>query len=284
MRFSHSSKEMYETCPYKWKLHYQNKYRSVRVGSALAFGNSFDLALNELLTSRDILKASEVFQADWGQWKHKPIINYYKSDFDRELCSPWELDEIDLPQFSDVSEHLLGYYTLLNKGLRMLTAYEAEILPKIKNVISVQREFDIPIPGTEDTVCGKLDLIAEMDDGNTYILDNKTTSTPYPKHSPSTKPQTALYSLGLPEYNNNTGFLTVNKKSFATQVLLGQAPEELKEEVINQFTELSEKIKSEKFSKNKKGCFSFGQRCQFYSHCHGEGFSEDIYEEVKDEL
>jgi hypothetical protein len=256
----------------------------VRVGSALAFGNSFDLALNELLLTRDILKATETFHANWGDWKHKPLIDYYKSDLDRELCSPWELDEIDLPQNKGVSEHLLGYYTLLNKGLRMLAAYEKEILPEIKKVISVQGEFTIPIPDSEDTVGGKLDLVAELTDDKIYILDNKTASQNYPKNSCETKPQTALYALGMPEYESRVGFLVINKKTFKTQILTGVAPDELKNSVMQKFTEFSKKITEGEFPKNRKGCVTFGQRCQFYSHCHGEGFSEDIFEQVKNEL
>jgi len=275
-KFSHSSKELYQTCPYKWHLHYQKKYRSVRVGSALAFGNSFDLALNELLLTRDILKATEVFLASWAEWKNKPLIDYYKSDLDISLCSAWELEE------AKSSEHLLGYYTLLNKGLRMLAAYDAEVLPEIKNVISVQSEFEIAIPSTEDTVGGKLDLIAELGDGKTYILDNKTTSKPYPKNSCQTKPQTALYALGLPEYENRVGFLTVDKKTFKTQILTGVAPKELQETVMSDFKNLSESVGQNQFDKDKKGCMAFGQKCIYYSHCWGQGFSEDIYEEVKD--
>lgn len=284
MKFSNTAKELYQLCPYKWHLHYQKKYRSVRVGSALAFGVAFDLALNELLTSRCALKSHEVFLESWSEWKNKPIIDYYKSDLDRELCSPWELQEIDLPQNKAVSEHLLGYYTLLNKGTKMLAAYEAEILPKIKKTLSVQTEFTIPIHGTEDTVGGKLDLIAELEDGNTYILDNKTTSTPYPKNSCETKPQTALYAIGVPEHEGRVGFLTVNKKTFKTQILTGVAPTELREAVMAEFTELSKNVQKGNFEKNRKGCMAFGQKCPYYSHCFGDGFSSDIYEEVKDVL
>lgn len=279
MKFSNTSKDLYNTCPYKWYLHYKKNYRSVRQGSALVFGTSFDLALNELLTNKNLIIASEVFTKDWSQWKDLPIIDFFKSDLDESLLNAWELIEVQSAK-PELKQHLLGYYTLLNKGLRMLAEYEQNLLPEIKLVLSVQGEFTIPIPETEHTVGGKLDLQAVLQDDKKYIIDNKTTSTPYPKNSAETKEQTALYSIGCPGFDG-VGFFTVNKKTFATQKLLGVPPKELQEAVIKQFQDLAKNIDEGKFDKNKKGCYSFGSKCQFYSHCFGDGFSEDIYESEK---
>ena len=51
---------------------------------------------------------------------------------------------------------------------------------------------------------------------------------------------------------------------------------------MSDFKNLSESVGQNQFDKDKKGCMAFGQKCIYYSHCWGQGFSEDIYEEVKD--
>lgn len=283
MKLSHSAKDVWKTCKYKWHLHYQKRYRSVRVSSALAFGSSFDLALNELLLTKDLLKATDVFWNSWEEWKHKPLVDFYKSDFNPDLLSKSDLDEIQSEEAdTDLQDHLLNWYSLRAKGLRMLSEYDLNIMPSLAEIISIQGEFEIPIPNTEHTVGGKLDLIAKIGE-DTYILDNKTTSQPYAKNSCLTKEQTALYAKGMPEYNSNVGFLTINKKDFRTQILLGKAPEELQESVMQDFVSMATEIdNSTEFDKNKKGCYSFGSKCQFYSHCWGDGFDESIYEAEKE--
>ena len=281
LKLSHSAKDVWKTCKYKWHLHYQKRYRSVRVSSALAFGSSFDLALNNLLETKDIILASEVFYNSWEEWKYKPLIDFYKSDYNPKLLSGIDEQEI-LSEDEDLKEHLENWYSLRAKGLRMLAEYDLHIMPSLAEIISIQGEFEIPIPNTEHTVGGKLDLIARIGE-HTYILDNKTTSQPYAKNSCLTKEQTALYARGMPEYDSNVGFLTINKKDFRTQILLGKAPEELQESVMQDFVSMATEIDSTtEFDKNKKGCYSFGSKCQFYSHCWGDGFNENIYEAEKE--
>jgi hypothetical protein len=52
MKLSHTAKSTYLDCPYKWNLHYNERLRSTKIGSALFFGGAIDEALNCLLLSK----------------------------------------------------------------------------------------------------------------------------------------------------------------------------------------------------------------------------------------
>ena len=51
-RLSHSALEKYIGCPAQYKLHYIDRIRSHKLGSALIFGSSLDEALNRLLQTK----------------------------------------------------------------------------------------------------------------------------------------------------------------------------------------------------------------------------------------
>lgn len=274
-RLSHSAKEKYEQCPYKYYLHYVLKYRSSLQSSALCFGNALDIALNIMLEGGK--NYHEVFDFEWNKYKEIcDSIEYYKSDLDKSLLSE---SEQALP------EHEQNFLSLKAKGHKLLSAYKEHILPKIKSVISVQGE--VTIAGydecgamTEDSIYGKLDLIAmiEKEDGEVVkaLLDNKTTGEPYPKNAVQVKDQLALYAAGFSDIEW-FGYLTLNKKNFKTQIIIDKIKEEKKQEVLTKFVDTLNKIKDGHFEKNKSNCFSFGKRCEFYSHCHRGYFDKHIY-------
>lgn len=64
-KLSHSGRELYETCGYKFQLHYNQRLRSKNTSSALLFGSAFDEALNVLLLERDLEKAKYIFITEW---------------------------------------------------------------------------------------------------------------------------------------------------------------------------------------------------------------------------
>jgi hypothetical protein len=282
-KLSHSARETLETCGYKYELHYEKRYRSILTSSALLFGNAYDEALNILLLERNLEKAKQAFIDNWLQHEQNFNIDYYKSDLMLEIVD----DEVqwDIAGVTDANKraHYEHFFSMEAKGLKMLEAYAEHILPKIIRVIAVQKEFQIPFPKQGGLVRGIIDLIAEIQlpDGSIVaaILDNKSTSAPYPKNSFKTKEQTALYNAAYPEYKF-VGFLTINKKDFSTQIIVGEPPPELIAETLEKFSKAFTKISKRSFAKNKKGCFAFGKKCPFYSHCFGSGFGADIYEKV----
>jgi hypothetical protein len=248
-------------------------YRTSIESSALVFGNAFDLALNDMLEGSKDYHAT--FDKAWDTYKDTKI-DYYKSDLNEALLTE---EEKQLP----VSQQ--NYISMRKKGHEMLVSYYKNILPRIKEVISVQGELNISGQDedgnyTEDYITGKLDLIAMIEDDSGVVrqalLDNKSTSEPYPKNSVNKKDQLPLYACGYPEIDL-FGYLTINKKTFKTQIILDTITEERKQEVLDKFIETLYNIKEEKFEQNSKGCYSFGKRCSFYTHCHNDYFSDDIY-------
>jgi hypothetical protein len=279
-RLSFSAREKYELCPYKYYLHYVMKYRSSLQSSALCFGNALDLALNSLLEGQDDYHS--VFDSEWSKYETMiGNIEYYKSDLDVSLLKEEE-QTLPLP--------MQNFLSLKAKGHKLLDVYKEQVMPRIKKVISVQGEvtisgYDDAGAITEDSIYGKLDLIAmiETDSGEVVkaLLDNKTTSEPYPKTAVQTKDQLALYATGFSDIEW-FGYLTLNKKNFKTQVLLDKIGNDKKELVLEKFISTLDKIKDNQFERNTKSCYAFGRRCEFYTHCHRDYFSNDIYQETKE--
>lgn len=279
-RLSHSAVDKYEQCPYKYYLHYVMKYRSSLQSSALVFGNALDIALNSMLDGKNDYR--EVFDSEWNKYESQAdVIEYYNSDLDVSLLLPEEL-ELDKP--------MQNFISLRRKGHRLLDAYKAEIFPSIKKVISIQEEinisgYDEEGNATEDSIYGKIDLIAMIEHNGELkkaLLDNKTTSQPYPKTAVVKKDQLALYSNGFPDIDY-FGYLTLNKSNFKTQIIIDKIPDTKREEVLEKFVTTLCSIKENKFDKNTKSCYAFGRRCEFWTHCHKGYFSNDIYQEIKGE-
>lgn len=289
IRLSHSSRETYNSCPQKWKLHYINKYRSRRTTSALVFGSSIDNALNDLLLNGNYAQAELIFTDEWLTYKNANHIDFYPSDYDSSLLTLQDVETIEAIADDAERKHALAWHTLLVKGIVMLRAYHTDIYPRIKKVHSVQTPVNLIgmlEDGTEstDSISGFIDCILdlELDDGTiaTVIVDNKTSSTPYPKNAVLTKEQTALYSLAYPDIEYAAFAVMVKKSLGRTQLLIGKPPEELKQKVLDNFVETLENINAGKFPQNRKSCFSFGSKCCYYSYCHGEGFDENIFEKI----
>lgn len=118
IRLSHTASEMYKTCSYKWKLHYQDRLRSTKVGSALFFGLALDEAFNVLLlekkknlttTEKELVNADpyKVFRKHFQHFtilgekvdiSQNECAEYFKSDLDLDLLS--SIDRLDLTEFA----------------------------------------------------------------------------------------------------------------------------------------------------------------------------------------
>lgn len=107
LQLSHSSKDMYESCPRKWKFKYIDKLRSPKISSPLFFGNALDAGFSRLLLEKktsltpeetELLSktAEEVFYENMLETKHNRKVvslpknvhcDYYTSDFDPALLT-----------------------------------------------------------------------------------------------------------------------------------------------------------------------------------------------------
>lgn len=285
MKISISARDKYQACSMMYKLHYLDKIRPIRQSSALVFGSALDEALNHLLQHKDLEQAQSVFWMQWSEYEHKPIIDYFKSDLDLSLIPEAECAELDAIEDQTLRDHRANWLSMYYKGMKLLEVYNRDLLPKINKVIDIQKTITIKNE-SDDEITGIIDLVAEIDfNGQSVVavLDNKSTSTPYPKNSVLTKHQTALYSVA--EGIEYAGFLTMNKKDFRTQCIVDKVPEALQDEVLDSFVSVLDGIKSETFEKVPKNkCYMFGQKCAYYKLCWEDKMDGLVKKEDKKEV
>lgn len=229
-KLSHSAVQRYSTCGESYRQHYINKLRPTVSSANLFLGSALDTGINSLLLN-DGKDPYEVFTAAWqtGFINKQPIqikdslqVVYGKADFDYDILSPKDLLEIDsyykttglnyehdpidscftrksqgsFVKFSEAEQRFYNFCNwtcLKRKGYLIIDAYKQEVMPRIKKVITVQKEISYD-DGTGNTITGFIDFIAEMDDGNVYVLDNKSSGRRYEEGSVVNSPQLALYA------------------------------------------------------------------------------------------
>lgn len=177
---SYSRINTYQECSWKYHIHYVEGIRPEMTKSSLAFGKSIDDGLNALLLTKNLSAAIIAFTDSWSQNKGNGLIQYSKSDFDPDF--------IDVTESSQEASWTCLYY----KGIKILTEYNKQIIPKIKRVIEVQ-QLVYAENETGDSINGALDAIVEWEDGKVYLVDNKTTSVRYKENSANESEQLALY-------------------------------------------------------------------------------------------
>lgn len=228
MKASHSAIERYSQCSMSYYWHYVRKIRPTWTTSALLFGSAIDLAINELLLKTN-KNPYDTFVNAWTTCKinneefYAPTctkIVYTTKDFDIDLFThetyaeisqriksgevkEFDYDELVIKKSSSgwnsFSEDEKKYFNLINwislreKSKYLIEAYKTDILPKIKNVIAVQKEIKAD-NGNGDTLVGFIDFVAELEQYGKVILDNKTSANPYKWDKVRTSGQLALYS------------------------------------------------------------------------------------------
>ena len=172
------------------------------------------------------------------------LITYAKSDFDSDLLLPEDhkkfsdkqyeyalhegksledtyeflmskKEEVGFANLNDNEKKLLNlanWLCLYRKGLIMLEGYNSKVLPKIKSVLTVQKQIELENQ-EQDKLVGYIDMILEMDDGKRYVMDNKTSTKEYELDSPSHSQQLILYYHATKEeYKlDGAGFIVLYK-------------------------------------------------------------------------
>lgn len=110
------------------------------------------------------------------------VVIYTKRDLDIDL----------LTHFNKLESANQPWQSLCLKGLLFVEAYHKEVLPKIKEVISVQKRVTLVNPDG-DKISGLLDSEVIWEDGKTYLIDNKSSSVEYEKDSAKKSDQLVLY-------------------------------------------------------------------------------------------
>lgn len=195
----------------KYFLHYIRKLRPVKTKSAFLFGKAIDEAFNALLTTRDVNHAQEIFLLNMRTTKinskdvfveYSNLVDYTKKDYDEELVQ----------YHGGTQSENLPWYSLCIKGRMIIDAYAKEILPKIKDVISIQKRVSLKNE-IEDEIYGLLDAIVLWENGKVYLIDNKTSSVKYSENSVRESNQLALYHY-IEKDNiklDGCGFIVIDK-------------------------------------------------------------------------
>jgi hypothetical protein len=161
----------------------------------------------------------------------------------------------------------------------LLDHYETEILPKVEEVFSVQR--DVHLPDGQDEFIGYIDVEMSFKDepGVRYVVDNKTSSRAYPEASVRESEQLAGYC----EYagTDKAAYIVLEKKirkrhpRVRSQIIKDTIPEEQFEKTFDMLTEVSHNIKEGEFEKDFDACFQYGRKCVYYQYCRS-GSKKDL--------
>lgn len=194
---------MYLSCPLCYKAHYIDKWRPKKVKSYFLFGSSLDTALNDLLINRDLDKSIALFKDTWNNSCYKTSIDYLKTDLDQELLDHYQMDEVVCPE----------YFSLLLKGQLMIQAYHKEVLPKIKEVVAIQKPVKL-VNKDGDEINGFLDAIVRKTDDKLYLIDNKSSGSKYSNLAVKENNQLPLYHYIIKdEYSiEKAGYIVMMKK------------------------------------------------------------------------
>jgi len=233
--FSHSGINRYLSCPKSYYFHYVRRIREEIKSGALFFGSALDKALNSVLLKKG--NPHDIFDEAWSEDWHNdvkiklddsPIVRYADSDFDKDLLTDFDfmlinekMKTLNLPimppldlyrtiaadkkdrGFDNLPPDYVKIYNYMNwlvmsrKGHLMIDAYIQKVMPRIVNVISVQKHTTVK-SNTGDTLQGYIDIIADvkLDDGTIVraILDNKTSTSEYDFDAVKTSQQLTIYA------------------------------------------------------------------------------------------
>lgn len=228
------------------------------------------------------------------------LVDYFNKDFDPDLltATDFELLASAHPDFHVVKENVAAFkkqceswrkdgtldgefLTLYNyccwlslrrKGHLLIEAYETQILPKIDEVLEIQKEVKL---GDEQKnfIKGYIDVICRLvGEDFPRIMDNKTSSALYEEDRARTSQQLSIYSefCGIP----HVGYFVMDKNIrkrppyVKTQILTDTITEETKEKIFSEISEISIKIENKEFVPNlADNCFAYGRPCVYYNYC-----------------
>lgn len=142
----------------------------------------------ELLTEEDYYEYDKVKEKLTGESPKTTLL----SDFNylQNMKKEKGLDAFSYVE--KVLYNLANWLCLRRKGHVMLQSYTKKVLPKIKQVLAIQKRSTLTNE-EGDEVTYILDLAVEWEDGKRYLLDNKTSAMEYDKDSAMKSQQLVLY-------------------------------------------------------------------------------------------
>lgn len=165
----------------------------------------------DLLQSEDIEQFNKFLEKEglYDPTVPTDINEYYKTALEDKEHNGLN----NLTSYSQKVYALSNWLSMRRKGHVMLKSYNKEILPKIREVIAVQKSIAIE-NDQNDKITGFLDLVVEWQDGKRYLFDNKTSSMEYEKDSAMTSQQLIIYYHAVKEeYKlDGVGFIVMYKQ------------------------------------------------------------------------
>jgi hypothetical protein len=158
----------------------------------------------DLLTAEDIIDLDAfAINNDLYKATDDPI-ELYKECLNRKKQQAYK-------EYNELHNQYLNYANWLcmaRKAPLMIQAFKEEILPRIVKVHSTQKHIKLENEDGDITQ-GYIDMVVELDDGKTYVLDLKTSSRKYDEDSAKWSPQLSLYAYH--EDIENIGFVVLYK-------------------------------------------------------------------------
>lgn len=271
-RLSNSSVDKYNTCAKMYKYHYIDRIRSSRKSSPLLFGIAIDEALNHLVVNKDVLKANDIYEDLMLTWKYDYTVDFLTKDKDIQVIPEDVLEFLESEYSEQELHHQLCWHSLWYKGLEFIFSYIDQILPRLGEIVEVQRK--ISLKNSEgDEIIGYQDVFGYLD-GELTIIDNKTSSSSYSAKKIEQSQQLHLYSHA--ENIQKIAYIVMRKdynskgEMRPIQVLKHDANPEVTSNILDLFDETLENIKEGNFpkTKNKYTCTNhFGKPCIYYDIC-----------------
>lgn len=269
MKFSNTKLDTYERCPRFYKFRYVEKVKGNFTSTPLLYGSAMDAALNFILECiRDKVpysmeQANKIFVDELNKWSGQNPLRFFINEVPDDIKDHWETLPIDV-----VEKLVLG--NLLERGLNSLEVYEKEILPLIDEVLEVQTKAELPNE-EGDVLEIVVDAVVKLKDGRVVLLDNKTSSSKYPKNKVIKSQQLSLYLENYPDIKY-AGYAVLIKnpektKGVTYQFMVDEIPEETKADAFNRLETVAAKIKAGEFPCNYKSCKAFGQTCEYENAC-----------------
>lgn len=285
MKVSHTQKELYRVSPRAWYNKYMLKYKEEVMSSALFLGTIIEKSVDAMLKGKTLKQAQDLFEKNYqryqinGKWetlKSSDKVKFFKSDFQENAHTEEELEYL-----ADKEHNYRCWSSRIKSGKLMIKEFHDNILPNIKNVLSMQEYVSIP-NGDGDEIIGYADYIVEWIDGRKLVLDLKTSANPYKKDAVLTTEkgsQTALYYSALKDkYDlDGAGFLVLEKKirvrepQTRSQIIIDVPPPELIQKTFDEFDEMLYSIRQADFPCKAPDCNRFGQQCCYNKFCETGG-------------
>jgi len=236
-----------------------------------------------------------------------PYIQYGKADFDSSLLTEADFEELgedkafceahiewyhsekkkknsELSDSETAMFNQINWYSLYRKGLMILESYEAEIMPQIHEVFSIQKAISLPNE-SGDEIIGYIDFICSFVDApdTKVIVDNKSSSKPYKQQDLDESDQLCTYSEAenIPDicfvYEKNIRKTTRTGPRCRITVWRGKASENHIEKTFDSYVETLHSIKEGVFKPDlDSGCFQFGRPCIYKSICHHDTMDDNL--------